>query len=91
MHFTIHPRAIESTWIDPDGKEMDKQLYKPEEAAETLAVSRSRIYELIGLGPNQGGIRSILIGGSRRIKKEAIEEFLASLEDAPSKSERGGA
>jgi excisionase family DNA binding protein len=73
---------------------MDKHLYKPEEVAETLSVSRSRIYELIRLGPDHGGIRSILIGGSRRIKKEAIEEFLASIVDAPPKKvkrKHGGA
>jgi excisionase family DNA binding protein len=52
-----------------------KYLYRPEEAAEVLSLSRATIYELMA----DGLITSVKIGRSRRIPHEALEAFVASL------------
>jgi len=41
-------------------------------------VSRSKVYELIRVG----ALRSLKIGGSRRITREALQEFVCGLEEA---------
>lgn len=53
-------------------------LVTPEEAAERLRVGRSKVYELIRLGE----LRSLKIGGSRRITTEALAEFVERLQGA---------
>lgn len=53
-------------------------LVKPEEAATLLRVSRSKIYELMRIG----ALKSLKIGGSRRITKEALREFVSGLQEA---------
>jgi excisionase family DNA binding protein len=63
---------------------MDPVLMTPERAAEALAISRSRLYELIG----RNEIASIKIGRSRRILTSAISEYALRLveqqtEDSP--------
>jgi excisionase family DNA binding protein len=45
------------------------------QAAETLAISRSKRYELIA----SGAIASIRIDGSRRIPLTALEEYVSRL------------
>ena len=52
-------------------------LYKPEEAADALAVSRTRIYELI----RGGQLESVKSGRNRRIPAEALDEYVARLRD----------
>lgn len=49
------------------------------QAAEQLQISRSRLYELLA----QGAIRSVHIGNLRRISPEALQEYVASLPEAP--------
>lgn len=44
------------------------------EAADMMAVSRSKLYELIG----SGAVRSIRIGGLRRVPVEAVESYIAA-------------
>jgi excisionase family DNA binding protein len=44
------------------------------EAAEALAISRSKLYELLGAGV----VASIRIDGSRRIPLSALEAYIAS-------------
>lgn len=51
-------------------------LLTPEEAAQALRVGRSKVYELI----RTGHLRSVKIGGSRRVSATALAEFIASLE-----------
>ena len=51
----------------------DKLLVRPEEGAEILSVSRSRLYELMAAGT----IRSIKVKGSRRIPMQELERFVA--------------
>lgn len=50
-----------------------KLLVRPEEGAEILSVSRSRLYELMAAGT----IRSIKVRGSRRIPMQELERFVA--------------
>ncbi|MGZ3304169.1 MAG: helix-turn-helix domain-containing protein, partial [Isosphaeraceae bacterium] len=45
------------------------------EAAEALAISRSKLYELMA----SGAIASIRIDGSRRIPFAALEEYVSRL------------
>jgi excisionase family DNA binding protein len=47
------------------------------EAAAALAISRSKLYELIAAGL----VRSVRIDGSRRIPVEALEAYVACLLD----------
>jgi excisionase family DNA binding protein len=45
------------------------------EAAEALAISRSKLYELMATG----AIASIRIDGSRRIPLTALEDYISRL------------
>jgi excisionase family DNA binding protein len=45
------------------------------EAAEALAISRSKLYELI----TSGAITSVRIDGSRRIPLTALEDYISRL------------
>jgi excisionase family DNA binding protein len=51
-------------------------MLTPEEAALALRVGRSKVYELM----RAGVLRSVKIGGSRRISVTALAEFVAALE-----------
>jgi len=54
---------------------MTPLLYRPEEAAEVLSLSRTTVYELM----SSGTIASVKIGRSRRISHEALEQYVAGL------------
>lgn len=49
-----------------------KLLLTPVEAAEQLAVSRTKVYELMAAGL----LRSIRIGRSRRVPVDALGDFI---------------
>ena len=51
-------------------------LLTAEEAAMALRVGRSKIYELM----RSGELRSVKLGGSRRISAAALTEYVAALE-----------
>jgi excisionase family DNA binding protein len=53
-----------------------QKLLTVNEAAARLNVGRARIYDLIA----QGVIRSVKIGGSRRISERAVDEYIDQLE-----------
>lgn len=53
-------------------------LNTPEGAAETLGLSRTKIFSLI----KSGELRSVKIGRARRIPTEALEEYVARLLEA---------
>jgi excisionase family DNA binding protein len=57
---------------------MDALLFTAEEAAEILKISRCKVYDLLR---NQD-LRSVKIGGSRRIPRASLEEYVARLLDA---------
>jgi excisionase family DNA binding protein len=51
-------------------------LFRPEEAAQRLGVGRTMVYDLI----RSGRLRSVKIGGARRISAGALADFVAELE-----------
>lgn len=51
-------------------------LLTAEDAARVLRVGRSKVYELM----RSGALRSVKIGGSRRISATTLAEFVAELE-----------
>ena len=54
---------------------MTRLLLTVPEAAKALAISRSKLYELLA----SGAVSSIRIAGSRRIPLTALEEYIAQL------------
>ncbi len=55
----------------------EKVLLTPEEAAETLSIGRTKVYELLALGV----LRSVQIGKSRRIPVAAVHEHVDRLSE----------
>lgn len=55
---------------------MDKLLLTPAEAAQVLSISRSKLYELIG----QGRLTTVRIDTSRRVPRQALDEFVSHLQ-----------
>ena len=53
----------------------EERLYRAETVAKRLAVSRSKVYELM----KDGDLRSVRIGGSRRIPESAVRDFITAL------------
>ena len=51
-------------------------LYRPEEAAQLLGVGRTMVFELI----KAGRLRSVKVGGARRITPAALADLVAALE-----------
>jgi len=45
------------------------------QAARALAISRSKLYELIA----SGALRSVRVHGSRRIPRKALEDYIDRL------------
>jgi excisionase family DNA binding protein len=56
---------------------MTRLLLTVPEAAEALAISRSKLYELLAAGL----VRSVRIDGSRRVPVGALETYVATLLD----------
>lgn len=54
---------------------MDSLLLRPSEAADALGISRSALYELMGVGV----LRGVKIGASRRIPRDELESFVSQL------------
>ncbi|MCP4306411.1 MAG: excisionase family DNA-binding protein [bacterium] len=54
----------------------ERLLFTVEEAAEQLAISRSRLYQEIA----SGRLRSVRSGRSRRIPATALSEYVVRLE-----------
>jgi excisionase family DNA binding protein len=50
-------------------------LYSPEQAAELLSVSRTRVYDLMSAGK----LKSVKLGRSRRISADALLDFVKGL------------
>jgi excisionase family DNA binding protein len=60
------------TLLEEHGQE---RLWRAEQVAQRFELSRSRVYELL----ESGQLRSVKIGGSRRIPESALRDFLAKL------------
>jgi len=54
---------------------MEKVLLTPAEAAQALGLSRTKVYELMA----GGLLRSVKIGTSRRVPREALAELVERL------------
>ena len=52
-------------------------LVCPEDAARALGVGRTKVYELM----RSGALRSVRVGGLRRIPVAALNEFVTRLEE----------
>jgi excisionase family DNA binding protein len=56
---------------------MTRLLLTVPEAADALAISRNKLYELFAAGL----VQSVRIDGSRRVPVEALESYVAGLLD----------
>ena len=52
------------------------RLVCPEDAARALGIGRTKVYELI----RSGELRSVRVGGLRRVPVAALDEFVKRLE-----------
>jgi excisionase family DNA binding protein len=52
-----------------------KILYRAEEAAELMSLSRTAVFGLI----KAGDLRTVKIGGRRRIPRSSIDDYVARL------------
>jgi excisionase family DNA binding protein len=66
--------AIQNTWLAHEDVSVSKLLVTVTEAGRVLAISRSKVYELM----DAGYIPSVNIGRSRRIRVSDLESFVAS-------------
>jgi excisionase family DNA binding protein len=57
----------------PGGR--SRLLFRPEEVASLLAISRSRVYELIA----SGALESVTLGHSRRVPAQSLDAFVQRL------------
>ncbi len=55
----------------------EKLLYRPEEVAERLSISRWAVYRAIG----DGSLESVKIGKSRRIEAAAVAAYIERLRE----------
>jgi excisionase family DNA binding protein len=53
-------------------------LFTPEQAATSLAIGRTKVYELL----RYGELESVRIGSSRRIPASGLEEYVRRLRTA---------
>jgi excisionase family DNA binding protein len=54
---------------------VERVLLTPGEAAEALGLGKTKVYELMA----GGLLRSVKIGASRRVPREALAEFIARM------------
>lgn len=64
--------------VSENGSAPAKLLVTPEEAAEALAISRTRVYELL----RRGELKSVKIGKVRRIPVAALQAYVEQLQEA---------
>jgi excisionase family DNA binding protein len=57
---------------------VEKLLLTVQDVAEMLSISRAKLYELLG----GGVIESVKLEGSRRIPREALDEYVERLRRA---------
>ena len=56
--------------------ELPPLLFSVDEAARCLGIGRHKVFDLI----REGELRSIKVGGSRRISAKALSDYVACLE-----------
>jgi excisionase family DNA binding protein len=57
----------------------DRLLLTPTEAAQTLGIGRSKMYELL----MAGAIESVLIGAARRVPVDSLSDYVRQLRQRP--------
>jgi excisionase family DNA binding protein len=65
----------EPTGCDRPDRPSSQLLLTPEQAAATLAICRTKVYELLG----KGELESVQIGTSRRVPYVALTEYVRRL------------
>jgi excisionase family DNA binding protein len=68
------PRAVS----EEQSRVIPVLMYRPEDAAEALQISRDRVYELL----RSGQLRSVKLGKLRRIPVEALHEWVKQAMEA---------
>jgi excisionase family DNA binding protein len=56
----------------------ERLLFRPEEAGTVLGLGRTKVYELMA----SGQLRSVKVGGARRVSATALVDFVADLDVA---------
>jgi excisionase family DNA binding protein len=56
----------------------EQLLLRPTEAAQRLGIGRTKVYELM----RSGELRSVKVGGARRVSATALVDFVARLDAA---------
>lgn len=64
-----------NVWL-MSAEDLPPLLFTPEQTARLLGVGRPKIFDLI----QTGALRSVKVGGSRRISARALSEYVAHLE-----------
>jgi excisionase family DNA binding protein len=54
----------------------DRLLLRVEEVARQLGIGRTKVFELI----RSGELRSVKLGGARRVSATAVQAYIAKLE-----------
>lgn len=67
-----------------DSAPAEKLLYRVEEAAELLSLSRTAVFGLI----NSGDLGAVKVGGRRRIPRRSIEDYVSHLLNDPGNTRR---
>jgi excisionase family DNA binding protein len=58
---------------------METVLLKIPDVLERLAISQTKLYELM----SSGQLRSVKVGRSRRVPSDELDRFIADLDDSP--------
>ena len=71
------PSRFEPLWSIDKGRDLGRPraLYKVEDAAALLSVSKSRVYELI----RSGQLQAVTVGRSRRVPGVAVDAYVERL------------
>lgn len=56
---------------------MEAMLLKVPDVAVRLGLSRAKVYELMA----SGSLRSVRVGGSRRVRSQDLHDFVAQLDE----------
>ena len=56
----------------------EQLLFRPTEAAQRLGIGRTKVYELM----RSGALRSVKVGGARRVSATALVDFVVRLDAA---------
>lgn len=54
-------------------------LLTVDDVSRSLRVGRSKVYELLARDPSRGGLRSVRVDGSRRVRARDLAEFVERL------------